>query len=163
MRGRRVKEGESNNIIMVILFIIIMVGIIGFLIYYSPKQPQVAKNEVNTTNTISNQTKNETNLENKTTENIAKPEENTIIKETVDNQPKVIGKEEEESKKEEKGKTDSERALELAKKEWGDDVESVKFVIDKVDGSKYRIAVRDINTTAAIVWYTVDIDAGTVE
>ena len=52
--------------------------------------------------------------------------------------------------------SNDEKAIDLVKKEWGND-DTVTFSIEKKDGAKYRIAVRNSSTTV-LQWYEVDIE-----
>ena len=71
-----------------------------------------------------------------------------------------VGEEEKNSSEEEKkeatnAKSKDEKAIELAKKEWGED-DSVKFSIEEKKGSMYYIAVKsDANV---ISWYEVNTE-----
>ena len=49
-----------------------------------------------------------------------------------------------------------EKVIDLVKKEWGKD-DSVTITIEKKNGNKYRVAVRDTSTTV-LQWYEVNID-----
>lgn len=110
-------------------------------------QENVERNETknnlnNTTNTnINNDVVNENNniQNNETDDNETKPNEDPVQTAT----------------------TDEEKAIAIAKKEWGND-SGVNFVFDhKNENGEFVIAVRDSNTTAAIEWYTVNVQEGT--
>ena len=67
-----------------------------------------------------------------------------------------IGQEEKESETDDKDeKSIDEKALDLAKKEWGDD-SSVQFSIEEKKGNKYYIAVT--SNATRIAWYEVNIN-----
>lgn len=169
---------EKNKKTIILIFAIIAVILVGIgLAIFVNKSNNKEQPENNEQNQVNNETENiieENELE---PENII--EENTVEEnETNSNvmevgrpteqnseqqQPQVVGKEEQESKIEEAGKTDDEKALELAKNKWGENSEDVKFVIENRNGNEYRISVRDVSTTAALTWYIVDIQKQTVE
>ncbi len=68
--------------------------------------------------------------------------------------------EQDKNNNEEGLKTDLEKAIDIVKKDWGED-SSVYFAEDgQTRDGEYVICVRDNNTTSAIAWYTVDIKTG---
>lgn len=85
----------------------------------------------------------------------------------VENQ--TIGKEEEETQKEiekeEKNNTTKsiteKEAINLVKKEWGED-DTVYFTVANKDSDNYYISVNDNSTTSVLSWYTVNIKTGEV-
>jgi len=102
---------------------------------------------VNGVNIVENELKNEiiSDLENKV--------ENVEIEDAQRNL-----EEKEDANKED----NKEKAIEIAKKEWGED-DSVYFEFDEiVSNGNYRIAVRQKSTTNTLVWYIVDIENGKV-
>ena len=60
----------------------------------------------------------------------------------------------------EKEKTDLEKAIEIVEEDWGPD-SSVYFAQDGIENGKYKICVRDKSSTAALAWYTVNVEDGT--
>lgn len=52
------------------------------------------------------------------------------------------------------------KAIDLAKKEWGED-DSVYYTIDRIVGDKYDICVRSKSTTESLAEYEVDIEKNT--
>ena len=67
-----------------------------------------------------------------------------------------MGEEEQEPQKEEPTtQSKDEKAIDLAKKEWGED-DSVKFSIEEKKGSKYYVAVK--RDATVISWYEVDTE-----
>ena len=57
-------------------------------------------------------------------------------------------------------KTDLEKAIDIVKEDWGPDT-SVYFAQDGTKNGKYIICVRDKASTAALAWYTVNVEDGT--
>lgn len=77
-----------------------------------------------------------------------------------DSKNQIIGKEEQESKNEEnKIVVDrEEKAKQLAKEEWGIDVDSYNYnIIQKIDDDNYQVEVRSKTTTTQIVIYNVNV------
>ncbi len=90
-------------------------------------------------NTIKNEVKN-----NETTENTT--ENTTIPTETFEEAPK----------------TAEEKAINMVKKDWGED-KNVDIAIDGMDSNgNYIVAVRDSSTTEAKAFYTVNTSSGTL-
>ena len=97
-------------------------------------------------NTVENNVQNE-NIEDKNNENVN--EENNNQTNTIQNTASNAG--EEVTKTEiEKEETDKEKALNLVKKDWGEDV-NVYFTVESIDGNgNYTIYVREeVAPTAA--------------
>lgn len=70
-----------------------------------------------------------------------------------------IGSEEQQTVNTEQ--TEEERVIELVKKEYGTD-QGVTFNIANKEGTIYHVSVNDVETTAVLAWYTVDISTNTV-
>ena len=56
-------------------------------------------------------------------------------------------------------KSDEEKAIEIVKEQWGDD-ETVDFVAEKNSDGTYTVAVRNMQTTRAEAFYTVNVQTG---
>lgn len=83
--------------------------------------------------------------------------ENTEIEEEIKNE-EYIGEEEQETNEKDtvsKIQNNDEKAIDLARKEWGED-SSVTFNIEEKDGTKYYVAVKQDATV--IGWYEIDTD-----
>ena len=134
--------------VMIIIAILAIISIIAY-IFYDVKNNKIVNN---TNTTIQNPINN--NINNEIKEEPEQKEEN-IITDNKNNQ-NYIGKEEEESNKEENTElTKDEKAIQLAKKEWGED-NSVTFSIEEKKGNIYYIAVKSNATT--ISWYEVNTE-----
>ena len=59
-------------------------------------------------------------------------------------------------------KNPSEKAIQIAKEDWGEDDNTVYFSYDGIDGTtgNYIIGVRDSSTTYIKCWYYVDVKTG---
>lgn len=147
------------GILVVSAIIISIVGITGTL---KKKDDNESKDELSE---IYEDYFNETN---ETTENEIKNNEevNEIENNTVNNNTKtpVIGREEQESKKEAANMIDYEqKAIEMAKKEWGISVDSYDFKAKKESNTVYTVTVEEQNGNKyRVATYTVDVIAGTV-
>ena len=90
-------------------------------------------------------------------------EDNTV--DTEESQDDYVGEEEKESQEKvkeeqkESKQTDDEKAIELAKKEWGDD-DSVSFSIEEKKDTKIYVAVKSDATV--IQWYEVNTSDWTI-
>jgi len=141
---------------VVIAIVVICAGvIIGKDIIKNENTVETSKNYNNETNknVIVNNTKNEVSNEisNETKNEI----ENTEIENNVKEDETNINTEEKEGGNEEENK---EKAIEIAKKDWGED-DSVSFKFDRIDSNgNYIIVVREKATTNALRWYTVDVE-----
>ena len=145
------KKQKKQNILTIIISIaIIALAIIVVSEIYSEIMNKEEGNK--TIEQTTNNTENATNSTNTLTSE--KQQEDTKV-ETPKNE--YIGEEEKESNQQEDvTKTKEEKAIELAKKTWGENDTSVTFSIEQKDGSKYYIAVKSNATTK--IWYEVDTD-----
>ena len=150
------------GILVVVAVIISIVGIIGNL---KEKDNNENKDEFSEMYDYFN----ETNEDNETSENQTENNEkaNEIENNTVNNSTTnahIIGKEEQESKKEADKMVDYEqKAIEMAKKEWGISVESYDFVAKRESNTVYTVTVEEQNGNKyRLATYTIDVIAGTV-
>ena len=145
--------------VIIYIVAIILVVILGVVLGKSIKKnteanPTSSNNIVNMTNNIANNT-NQNKTENKTN-NI----ENKIDDETQEYQN---NQEETKDGPVVDEKTDTEKAISIVKKDWGDD-NSVYFAEDGRTGTgEYIVCVREKETTNALAWYTVNVETGTFE
>lgn len=99
---------------------------------------------VEDTNTVENKIENEVTNKSENEEEINAEQEHT----------KTNPEEKEDANKE----SNEEKAIDVAKKEWGTD-NSVYFEFDHVDSKgNYVISVRQKSTTKALAWMTIDIE-----
>ena len=97
-------------------------------------------------------------------ENTAQDDENKVVEEPKKTekkvpeaeQKKVTQGEEEESSNKENTENTQERAIELVKKEWGED-NTVYYTVDNNQNNIYTISVRSKSTTETVAEYEVDI------
>ena len=117
-------------------------------------------NQTTKTNTVE---QNETNTDN--TDNTANTV-NEIVTPTI--QPNAtekeinsdyVGSEEQQTVNTEQ--TEEEKVIELVKNEYGTD-QGVTFNIANKEGTIYHVSVNDVETTAVLTWYTVDVSTNAV-
>ena len=148
-------NNKIKNVIIVIIFSLIFS--ISLIMILDRKDSSIDQNlvKIENENVVNNTVKNQI-----TSNNTLKEENNidanNINENTTSN---VIGKEETNSEKEEdSSQNKEEKAINLVKKEWGSDNDSVYFNIANKNGNKYTISVNSSETTEAIAWYDVDLD-----
>ena len=138
------KKKEQNILTLIIVLAIIALAIIiGSIIY----EEQIGENKeaVESIAIPAIEEKQET-IEPVESENIIKEEETE----------EYVGEEEQETQKEETiPQNKDEKAIDLVKKEWGED-DTVTFNVEKKNGSKYYVAVKKDATV--ISWYEVDTE-----
>ena len=89
--------------------------------------------------------------------------QNTEIPQTEETNSTYVGEEEKESQNDQaqnETQTKEEKAIELAKKEWGEKDTSVTYTIEQKEGNVYYISVK--RGTEVQVWYQVDTDKWTI-
>ena len=138
------KKKEQNILTLIIVLAIIALAIIiGSIIY----EEQIGENKeaVESIAIPAIEEKQET-IEPVESENIIKEEETE----------EYVGEEEQETQKEETTtQNKDEKAIDLVKKEWGED-DTVTFNVEEKNGSKYYVAVKKDATV--ISWYEVDTE-----
>lgn len=143
---------------IIIILAIICVIILGIVVAINVNNDETE--EVASQNAEHNKTENK--VENKIENNADNKEENKL-NETESENINVEDTTEGKDIKEEKTKTDLEKAIDIVKEDWGED-ETVKFAEDGTTANgEYIICVRDKKTTNALAWYTVDAKTGEFE
>ena len=143
------KKQTILNVIIILATVMLMLIICSIVYEYLISKNTV--NEVNAQNTPVNSTNNKVESEEK--EEV--PDE--TVTENNESDDEYVGQEEKESESSENDEKQSndEKAIDLAKKEWGED-SSVQFSIEEKKENKYYIAVKSNATVVA--WYEVNID-----
>ena len=156
------KKQKKQNLLtaIIILLVIALAMLVGSIVYeeminmnkqtQNTWNPTINQDEENNSNKENEILENETQGEN---ENLNEVEEEKI--DTTDKEQEYVGKEESNSQEETTENKDN-KAIQLVKKEWGED-KTVTFSIEKKNGTKYRVAVRD-NSTTVLAWYEVDTE-----
>lgn len=138
------------------ILVILVIAIIGVLawtgkMYFDEKQQldSVANNKTED---------NASSTENKVEENIKEePTKQEPVEETKKEEQK------EEEPKEETSTSNEEKAIELAKKEYGVTDGGIYYRIDQIQSNtEYIVSVRN-KDTSVLAWYIVDVKAGTVK
>ena len=148
-------NNKIKNVIIVIIFSLIFS--ISLIMILDRKDSSIDQNLVK----IENENLVNNTVKNQITSNNTLKEENNIDANNINENTtsNVIGKEETNSEKEEdSSQNKEEKAINLVKKEWGSDDDSVYFNIANKNGNKYTISVNSSETTEAIAWYDVDLD-----
>lgn len=143
-------------ILIIALIIVIAIAVVAFINPFKEETTGTeALNDIQINEQINNTDTN--NMEN--TE-----QENDVVNEEINNTENVNNEEEQQNEKPSTGdnanNSNEEKAIELVKKEWGED-DSVYFDLAGVtsDG-KYRVSVN--RDTKVLAWYIVDIENETV-
>lgn len=159
------KKEKIFWIISVVLVIIITSFIMYIIIHKNRTQETVNSNTIQNEVDVSNEVNEEHNeIENNIVEENNEIEENIIEPDDVEEPEKeeIQTNTEEITKEEvENLKSNEEKAIEIAKKDWGED-SKVVFVNDGISRTtgRYIVAVRDAKTRNAICYYHIDINTG---
>lgn len=151
-------KNKKNIILICIIGVLIVLGIIVAIIISKKnhKTVETFNNNITTNENIEN-----TNVENTNTENALNENKNNIVEKNVttsNNTKKDENNSEEANIDEiERQKTNEEKAIEIAKNDWGED-SSVDFVNEnKRNDGKYQVAVRKKDTRNAVGYYYIDV------
>lgn len=153
---------KKKDIKIIIFLIILLIVIIGgcWWYYNSIEVPKADLKEEKTTN--STNTTNEKQEENEIEEQNQVEVENVVQEnETKPEGEPVIGQEEQSSEEGNVAKSNEEKAIEAAKKEWGTE-DGVSFDIQNKEGNIYTIAVRSTSNTQVYAWYRVNSETGEI-
>ncbi len=144
---------------ILVILIIVMLGMLGYTGWYYYKD----RNKKTSTNNPQqvNNTPNQKSMEDKKEEKKESKKENK--KEKIEEEQKEEEKKKEENSKEEGSLSDEDKALDLAKKQYGT-TDGVYFRVEQIQSNGvYIISVRDNETTRDYAWYTVDVNNNTVK
>lgn len=160
------KNFLKGLLVILVLAVVCVIGYAGWY-YYNNKNTGTSQTDSQQTNIVANQNKNELNkeeekkeedVEKEKQENPEKPEEKP--EEKVEEKPEEKN---EEVSNEEGSLSDEDKAIELAKKQYGM-TDGVYFRIEQIQSNGvYIISVRDNETTRDYAWYTVDVRNNTVK
>ena len=156
-----------------ITIIIAIALAIGVTIYGVTSNKKDEKNEVNnmtsdvmdmfneyeeSSNNIENNEVNEVDNSVANNSNIVKTENTNV---TTTNTDKVVGKEEHASANENTDANDEQKAIELAKKEWGISVDSYDYNAELQNDGTNLVRVIGKNDRNEVTRYTVNVKSGT--
>lgn len=151
-----------KKIMYILIIIILIVG--GYLLAKNiMNNPETVETSKNFNNVVEN--KNVNKIENEITNEILN---NIVENNIIENKQNENKKEEEHPtvQEEENNKQDEQnlenKAIEIAKNDWGTDA-SVYFSYEyKDDNGRYVVSVRKKSTTKAEFWYTIDMETGKI-
>lgn len=160
----RANHNKKNNVIVWITIICILGILVAFYIIRNPEEKgnigEISNNAVN--NTVNTQVEEPVNneVENEVTENT----ENTVTEDVSENTEISNKTQKEPVKPSTPGITDKkQKAIDLVKKEWGED-DTVNYVFDYVnEKGEYVIAVKDRATATVKNYFRVNLETETVE
>ena len=153
--------------IIIATIIIIMISVCAYSAVRIKKISTTSANSLEGNNYtieqfIDNTIGEENNKIENNSQNTVQTEVNEIKAEQNNAQKNVIGKEEEESKKENTAVNEEETAINLAKREWEIDVDSFKFEARKNEAGVYTVSVINKTTGNTETIYTVNVKTGAV-
>ena len=144
---------------LTILLVLLVIFLCVYICYVYMQDRNKEKNETDTIvqeniiqNSIIENTLNEVNTENIVTQQTQNINTQNSIK---NNEPEVVGKEEQESNQETGGINPEEKAINLAKQKWGQNSDAYIFKVDYVEGDIYHVAV--ISNAMIISYMDVNI------
>ena len=179
-RARRAKEPENSYIgFMIVIFIVVIIVAAVIIFGKSSKETKNESAENNVVETVENaeiientsveNTSDSEENTNQVAENVVENVENTTQNEVTEQQAVVQTTPQTEeintsSAPEQPGVTDEkQKAIELVKKEWGND-DTVNYVFDYVnENGEYVIAVKDKQSATTKYYFRVNLQTGTVE
>ena len=138
------------------LLVILVIAIIGVLAWTG----KVYLNEKKELDTVAN---NKTENNGASNENKVEEKEEAKKEEVTVEEPEEENEQEEEKQNEETSLSNEEKAIELAKKEYGVTDGGIYYRIDQIQSNtEYIVSVRN-KDTSVLAWYIVDVKAGTVK
>ena len=150
------KQKKQNLLTAIIIILVIaLIMMLGSIIY--EEKINMSKQPIKDTSAPVQNEEEKDNIEDK--DGMPLEDENSKDTDTTEEpkeQPEEYVGEEENNSQKETTQSNDEKAINLVKKEWGND-DTVTFSIEKKDGTKYRIAVRNSSTTV-LQWYEVDTE-----
>lgn len=160
---------KTKIIIGILIIAIVVVAILGIVQKTKSEDNKTYENKESINNIFDeyvdeekkdNETKNIVE-ENNTIENsVSESKTNNVQNENSPNT--VIGKEEQESNKENTEATDKQQAIDLAKQEWAISVDSYDFQAELKEDKIYEVSVINKTNRNVITIYTVNLKTGTV-
>lgn len=168
---KKKKEIIIGTIIAVILVIAIVLLTIKLINIRKNKQndENIDENIVIENEIIDNEVDNELNNESESVienETINDENDNTTYENTAQNKiestPIADSEQEVDEQTIQKQQSAQEKAISIAKKDWGED-NTVYFSYEGNNNGKYRVCVRKADTTYAIRYYIINVNNGTFE
>lgn len=158
--AKRRKKDDGTRGALIVLMVLLIIAVLGVMGYTGKVYVDRKGNDNSTTNAqSSNVTTSQSNVEDKKED---KTNTESVVEEPKKEEPEEKPIEEPETK-EEVTVSDEDKALDLAKKQYGT-TQGVYFRIEQIQSnSVYIVSVRDSETTRDLAWYTVDVKNGTVK
>lgn len=149
------KKQKKQNLLtaIIIILVIALIMMVGSIIY--EEVINMNKQTVQNANTPAIEDKQEEKVEEENTPVVEDESENEEPSIENDEQEEFVGEEENNTEQEPEMTTD-EKVIDLVKKECRNN-DSVTISIEKKNGTKYRVAVRDSSTTV-LQWYEVNTE-----
>lgn len=148
------KKQKKQNLLTVIIIILVvaLIMMVGSIVY--EEKINMSKRPVQDTSSPIEKEDNKNDVvENEDNETPAEEDNEKPQDEPQQSDKEYVG--EEEKNEEDSAKSKEDKAIELVKKEWGND-DSVTFNIEQKKDSKYYVAVKSENEPT--VWYEVDTE-----
>ena len=151
---------------IVIISSIIAIVVVALIIFIEIKSSKNTKdtyiiNERVETNTLN--TKNSENAIKQETENTVISDDDNTVNSIVDNTVEENKIDNETTSNETQELSDEDKAKKLAKKQWGENDESVYYYLEeKISDDVYIISVRNRETTISLMDFEVNIKTGVV-
>lgn len=142
------KQSKQNILTAIIVILVLILAVLIFSIVY--EQISTVNSEMLENNISSKD--NEDDISDEQTEKTESNEEEIPGEEYVGEEEKEAN---EDNNNEETIINKEDKAIELAKKEWGED-DTVTFSIEEKKGSKYYVAVK--SDAIVKMWYEIDTD-----
>ena len=155
------KKQKKQNILtaIIIILVIALIMLVGSAVYEEITNINKEKlKETVATVEKDNEDKEQDEIEEKDEDVSEEPTNEQQEEKPEEEQPEeeYIGEEEQEvNDKEDTTKSKDEKAIELAKDEWGED-NTVTFSVEEKKGNKYYVAVK--SDAIVITWYEVDTE-----
>lgn len=153
--AKRRKNDDGTRGALIVLMVLLIIAVLGVMGYTGKVYVDQKGNDNSTTNAQSNNV----------TTTPQQKQDDKINTEPIE-EPKKEEPEEtptEEPKQEEVKISDEDKAIDLAKKQYGTTT-GVYFRIEQIkSNSVYIVSVRDNETTRDLAWYTIDVANGTVK
>lgn len=149
------KEQKKQNLLtaIIIVLVIALIMMIGSIVY--EEKINMSKQPIKDTSVPVQNEEDKDNIEDNEELPVEDEKTEDMTEEPEEQPDEYVGEEENNSQKE-TSQSNDEKAIDLVKEEWGND-DTVTFNIEKKDGTKYRIAVRNSSTTV-LQWYEVDTE-----
>ena len=165
-RSRRAKKKKFSGGIILLAICFAVVAITFFMLHDLQGKAEKVNQESNTVNFVEivNETEDEEELNNEVEEDTTEEnrvEEDNTVKNVVKNTTSVETTNQAPYQPAETD--DKQKAIDLVKKEWGEDT-SVSFSFEYInENGKYVVSVRDKSSATVKNYFRVDISKGTVE